>query len=114
MLNKPRRRKSPVTIIIGLKTKGGIVIACDSRTTEPSGYIRDDTKKLRIIAFEDGNEAIVAMAGNDAFASRAIEIIEHKAKSLKLTNNRSFADCAENAVQELRNSVRKQNEGATP
>src|SRR5688500_7849698 len=112
----PRKRlKAPVTIIIGLKCERGIIVACDSRTTEPTGHIRDDAKKLHVIKFQDGNSGLIAVAGSATYGNRIAEMIQARASNQSSENDyRAFAACAEISVQELRNHVRRSNEGATP
>ena len=107
---KPRI-KAPVTIIIAIKCMQGIVIACDSRTIDPSGYVNDDAHKLHLIEFEDGNAAIIGEAGNAEFSSRAIEMIELAAKQKQVSDYRSVATCAESAVSELKQKIREQYKG---
>ena len=112
---RPVRRpniKSPVTIIIGIKCKTGIVVACDSRTTDPQGYVDDTAMKLHVIAFNDGNSGIVAEAGHAEFSSRAVEMIAQLAKDRPLNDYRSLASCAEQAVSELKQKIREQFKGS--
>jgi 20S proteasome alpha/beta subunit len=106
-----KKRKAPVTIIIGMKCQNGIIVVCDSRTTEPTGHIRDDAQKLTVVTFADGNQAVVAEAGSAKFSSRAVEIISLLAKDRKLDHSRALADCSEEALARLKDSIRKQYHG---
>ena len=109
---KPRR-KAPVTIVIGIACSNGIVIACDSRTTDPSGVVHDDAIKLNVIFLRDGNSCVVAESGNESLSSRAVEKIYQIAKSRALDDYREFAKCAESAVSELKDEIRKQYKGTS-
>jgi 20S proteasome alpha/beta subunit len=106
-----RRLKSPVTIIIGIKSTNGIVIACDSRTIDPSGYVNDYAQKLHTIHFQDGNSAIIGEAGNAEFSSRAVEMITSSASQQKFGDYRTVATCAENAISDLKQKIREQYKG---
>jgi len=108
-----KRRKSPVTIVIGIKCKrsNGIVVVCDSRTTDPLGYFKDNVLKLHAIEFKNGHGAILAEAGNAEFSGRAIEIISQTAKDQDFTDYRAAASCAESAVADLKQKIRAQYQG---
>jgi 20S proteasome alpha/beta subunit len=93
-----RKRKAPVTIIIGIKCFDGIVIACDSRTTNETGHINDNAEKLHVVRFKDGNTAIVGEAGNAIMSSIAIEQMQLLAKDRNLEEYRAVAQCAEDAI----------------
>lgn len=104
-----KRYKAPVTIIIAIKCKEGIVIACDSRTSDlATGIGRDDAKKLHVVKFNDGNEAILAEAGNATYASLAVEMIMNRAATIGLTDYRTLADCARAAIEEVKRQIREQ------
>jgi 20S proteasome alpha/beta subunit len=107
---KPKR-KAPVTIIIGLQCVDGILVVCDSRTTDPSGVVHDDAQKLNVVYFKDGNSGIVAESGNDALSSRAVEMIYALSKGRKMDDYRSLATCAEEAIADLKNQIRSQYKG---
>lgn len=106
-----KKLKSPVTIIIGIKCLQAILIACDSRTIYPSGYVDDDAHKLHLIEFADGNSAIIAEAGNAEFSSQAVEMILSSAADQKISDYRTVATCAEKAVSALKQKVRDQYKG---
>lgn len=102
-----------MTIVIGIKCKGGIAIACDSRTTDPLGYVRDNAEKLHIISFSDGNSGIVAEAGHAAFSGIAIEKLSKLAQGKRFSDYRVLAECAQQAIGQIRSEIRDQNHGAS-
>lgn len=104
--------KSPVTIVIGLECIDGILVVCDSRTTDPSGVVHDDAQKLNVIYFNDHNSGIIAESGNDALSSKAVEMIKTLAAGRKLDDYRSLAECAEEAVANLKDQIRNQYKGS--
>lgn len=106
-----RRRKAPVTIVVSIICTDGIVVVCDSRTTDPSGIVRDDAWKLNVISFADGNSGIIGVAGNDDLSSKTVEIIAAFAKHRKLDDYRALATCAEDAVKEIKGQLRGQYKG---
>lgn len=108
-----RRRlpKTPVTIIVGLICEDAIVLASDSRTTNTDGTIRDDAEKLTIITFADGKQALVAQAGNADLSLRAVEILSKTAKNKTLTDYRSVASLAQDAIAELKHELMHQYHG---
>jgi 20S proteasome alpha/beta subunit len=100
-----------VTIVTALICKKGIVLASDSRTTNPDGTHRDDTKKISILKFADGNEALVAQAGNADLGERVVEILTSMASTIPLNDRRAGADAAQDAISELKNQLRLQFKG---
>jgi len=114
-LFKRKQYKSPVTIIIGIKClkEGGrgIIITCDSRTTDEAGYCNDHAEKLNVVTFQDGNSVVVAEAGNADFSNLAIEQFINLAAKEKLSDYRSAAECLGSAVAKLKDKVREQQRG---
>lgn len=100
-----------MTIIIGIKCAAGILVGCESRTTQPSGYINDDARKLHRIELADGNSAIIAEAGNAEFACRAIEKISVAAEKTTMSDYRSIAKCVEDSISDFKQEIRKQYQG---
>lgn len=113
--SKRKKVKAPVTIIIGIKChqegSAGIVITCDSRTTDESGYCDDHAEKLHSVKFKDGNAVIVAEAGHADFSGLAVEQFENSAKNETMTDYRSAAECLEKAIAKLKDRIREQQRG---
>src|ERR1051325_1361275 len=66
-------KKHPMTIIVAIKARDGIVVVSDSQTTNPAtGQKYLNATKLHAIQFKN-TSAIVAEGGNAAFSGRAIE-----------------------------------------
>lgn len=102
-----------MTIVIGIKCASGIVVACDSRTTDPTGLVRDNANKIHVITFQDTNTAIVAEAGNEALSSRTVEMISTIAKERRIIDYRTMASCAEESVAQLKHQIREQYRGTS-
>jgi hypothetical protein len=103
-----KRKKSPVTIIIGMICEQAMCVVCDSRTTETTGLVHDDTQKLHAVRFRDGSEALIARAGNDPLSARVLEIISNTAQATDFQDYRAAAELAERAVEEIKVKMRKQ------
>jgi len=109
MNNLEKKHKTPVTIIIGIKCKNGILMACESRTSDPkTGVIHDDAQKLETVLLNDGNGVFIGQAGNDDLSHRAIEIIRSKAERVAMSDHRTVADIAQDACVELKGQLRQQ------
>jgi 20S proteasome alpha/beta subunit len=108
-----KRRKPPVTIIIGIKCRKGVVVACDSQTTYSTGHVDRNVKKLHSFTFKDGNGFLVGEAGCVDSASRTKEIIQALAKDRELKDYRSAATCVEDAIKDVKALMRAQMPGST-
>lgn len=100
-----------MTIVIGIKCDQAIILACDSRTTDELGYSHDNAVKLHEITFQDGNIGIVAEAGHAELSSQAVEIMSRFAAQKPLADYRGFANCAVQAISELKQQLRLQFNG---
>jgi 20S proteasome alpha/beta subunit len=108
---RSQKRKTPVTIIIGIICDNVIVMASDSQTTYNSstGAIqRLDTPKISTLEFSNG-EALVAQSGDVTLSSRAVEILTDMAKGQAITDYRTVADMAQKAVRKVKEELREQN-----
>jgi 20S proteasome alpha/beta subunit len=89
-----------MTIIVGLICKDAIVVASDGQNT--NGLLkRLDAKKISFIRGADGY-ALVAESGSSELSQRAVEILKSKATGKPITDYRTLADLAEEAVKEVR------------
>jgi hypothetical protein len=84
------KRKSRVTIIIGIICKDAIVLASDSQTTS-GGMKRTDTDKISSIKFAT-KPVLVAEAGNAGTSARALEILRGLARDIPIDDYRVPAD----------------------
>src|SRR5437899_7246721 len=96
-------RKAPVTIIVGIACKNGIVLASDSETT--CGFAKSrDTVKVHFIQFSNGM-ALLGESGNADIASRAIDQFQDYAKATALTDYRTAADVLQKALWKVRDEL---------
>lgn len=103
--------KFTVTVITAFATDSLIIVASDSRTTNPDGSISDSAKKVETIKLSGRNKILVAQAGHAQLASRAIEILIRKATDIPLTDYRTVADLTAAAIEELKSDIRRQFQG---
>jgi 20S proteasome alpha/beta subunit len=108
---KPKRKKTPVTLIIGIICKDAIVLAADSQTTKGISK-QPGTNKISVVKFSNG-KALVAESGSASLSNRAIQIFQTKAEGVKMENELSVAKIAEEAVREIRNSLTSLHPGNT-
>ena len=105
------KRKPPVTIIIGIICKQTIVVASDSQTTFSSstGAIqRLDTPKISTLEFNNA-QALVAQSGDVTLSSRAVEILTDMIKGKSISDYRTVADMAQDAIRKVKEELRVQN-----
>lgn len=107
-----KRRAIPVTVIIGIKCTNCIIVAADSRTTTDTGHIIDTTIKIRVVRFLDGNEVLVAQAGNAALSSIAVEFFINLASQNAVSGYRDPAECLGKAISQLKDRIREQQKGS--
>ncbi len=110
----PKRKRPPVTIIIGIICKDCIVLASDSQTTYSSsvGAIqRLDTTKITPIEFANDTLALVAQSGETTLSGRAVEIMTDMAKGKSISDYRTVADIAQKAVRQVKEELKEQNLG---
>jgi 20S proteasome alpha/beta subunit len=104
---KLKKRKTPVTLIIGIVCKDGIVLAADSQTTKGISFGAAkscSTDKINVIEFENG-KALVAESGSASLSNSVIEAMHRKAKGVKIENELTIAKLAEDSVREIRSSI---------
>jgi len=95
---KPKRK--PVTIIVGIIAKDGIVMACDSQSS--AGNVkRTDSSKISHLRF-DSRDVLVAQAGSIELGSMALEILTRKCASGSFDDYRKPADLAQDAIAETK------------
>jgi 20S proteasome alpha/beta subunit len=96
---RPKQKRKPVTLIVGIVCKDQIVIASDSRTTFPS-HIQEDTKKISVLEFKCG-KALVAHAGFTALSGDAIDILTQRAANFDPKHFRDLPELAQTVLNEL-------------
>src|ERR1017187_8040313 len=84
--------KTPVTIIIGIICKDGILIGCDSRTTNQDHTIRDNSKKGRFVELQNKTYAMLAHSGDDDLGTRVADRIETLSRKATLTDWQTLSD----------------------
>ncbi len=97
---KPKIRKNPVTLIVGIICKDAIVLAADSQTTYyPSKIL--GTNKISEVKFKNGS-ALIAEAGFVTYSNEAVDIIQKKAAETEIKNEETIAGICRDAVFEVR------------
>ncbi len=99
-----RKRRTPVTIIVGIICEQSIVLASDSQTTAGTAK-RWDSRKIRVVKFKNA-PVLVADSGCADTASRAIEIFSDLGKEVEITDHRTVADTADKAIRTLVDELR--------
>jgi 20S proteasome alpha/beta subunit len=97
IFQRSKPKGSFVTIVIGIKCKQAIVMACDSRTTEESGFVKDDAEKMRIVKFAKG-KVLLAYSGSVAYGSRAFRLFEEMAAQESIENDYTVTQTLQRAV----------------
>jgi 20S proteasome alpha/beta subunit len=91
-----------MTILLGLKCDGGVVLASDTQGTEDGFSLPTD--KISIVKFK-ADAALVAAAGDCFLSNRVVEMIQEKAFDAELSCPRQLADIAEVAIRRLRDQL---------
>lgn len=110
----PKRKRKPVTIIVGIISKEGIVLASDSQTTyglDLGKFKRCDAQKMDIIEFKTG-KAIVCQGGNATLSGRAVELIINSARGKSISDYHAVADVAQAAVRQVKDEFKAQQSGS--
>jgi 20S proteasome alpha/beta subunit len=94
----PKLNKKPVTLIVGIICKDGIVIAADSQTTKGQSKLLG-ANKINVIEFANG-KAAVAESGS-ILSNVVIEALQNKARGTEIVDELTIAKTAESAVREV-------------
>ena len=103
---KPRIR--PVTIIVGIKCRGSIVLASDSQTTYPDHSKRRDSEKISVVNFEEGDKALVAQSGHVETSARIVAVMARLASNRKNDGAEAVLKTMQDALWEVRGELRRQ------
>src|ERR1700721_2893376 len=96
---RPRKKRWPMTVIVGLKCKNGLVVASESQESSEDEK-RLDVKKIYgtdTFGFTDA-EIIVGGTGASAFIARAAELIADLGYAPNFTTPRTVANVVEDAM----------------
>jgi 20S proteasome alpha/beta subunit len=102
MYSFPKRKPikgKPVTLIVGIICKDGIILSADSQTTKGDAKLLG-TNKISVVEFEN-EKALVAESGSQSLSTAAIAIFQRKAKEVTVTYEAQIAKIAEDAVREV-------------
>lgn len=102
--NYARKRKRPVTLIVGIICKDGIVVASDSQTTWGTGKSWD-AKKMNELEHIYGR-ALVAEAGAVITSSKAIEELQRLATIHEEVKKDGLAALLESSARQVREKLR--------
>ncbi len=95
-----------MTIIVGIISDEGIILASDSQTTSGTAK-RCDANKISLVEFKN-LKVLVAQAGYATFSGRALEIFEAAAKDKEITDYRMIVEMAEKAMRQMKDEARFQ------
>jgi len=99
---KPKR-KTAVTLIIGIVCKDAIVLAADSQTTK--GTVKQSgTNKISEIKFTNGN-ALVAEAGSASLSNRVVELFKRSAATTDITDDSTIEKLLQKCLREVRHDL---------
>ena len=104
---RKRRKKTRVTIIVGIISKTSIVLGCDSQTTAGTAK-RTDTAKISALDLS-GHKVLVAEAGDCTLSSRTVEALAVLLRTATLDDYRKPADLAQEAVASTKKDLRRLN-----
>jgi len=93
-----KRAIKPVTIIIGIICKDGILVGSDSRTTYTDHTIRDTANKVRFVEMQNQTYAMVAHSGDDDLGTRVADRIGTLAKPTILTDWQTVSEIGDRAI----------------
>jgi 20S proteasome alpha/beta subunit len=97
---KLKKRKTVVTIIVGIITADQIILASDSQTTFGTQK-QLNTDKISVVKFERGC-ALVAESGDAELSQKAVALFKSKAEEHVMENATDAISLAEQAVKEVR------------
>lgn len=103
----PTKKGKPVTLIIGIVCRDGIVIAGDSQTTWGTGK-HWDAQKITDLEYPQGH-AIAAESGATITSSNILEELQKLVKDKTCLEKHSLPDLAKLAVKKVRDGLRFQN-----
>ena len=92
-----KKRKKPVTLIVGIICKDGIVMASESQTTFGESK-RCDAEKIRIVEFKTKEAILVAQSGAEDISNRLIDQMEARAKNQEFENEESVVRLTQEAM----------------
>jgi hypothetical protein len=106
-LGKPKPKRKPVTLIVGIICKDGIVVASDSQTTWETGKSWDRTK-MTVLEYPYGR-ALLAQSGAAITSSNVAEQMQKLAENRELFDAQEMRGIAALAVKKVREQLRFQN-----
>jgi 20S proteasome alpha/beta subunit len=92
-----------MTIIVGIISKDGLVLACDSQASSMKGVPLKRTEYTKIYEIPMGGDsyALLSGAGTGAFVTRAGELLAEKCKNNICRTPRDFADICEDVITDI-------------
>lgn len=98
----PKKLAPPMTQIVGIICKESIIIASESQYTLGYSAKQFEGRKMDVITFLDGNQALVAFAGAIKSALIVTELMKESAKDSLLVNELSVIKIAKAAISAYR------------
>jgi 20S proteasome alpha/beta subunit len=91
-----------MTILTGIICPDAIVLAADSQMTEAGLGTIGFKDKISIVHFANDEQALIASAGAPSITDYIVELVQQKARGVKITNPRTVTDIIENAIGEYK------------
>lgn len=107
-LRRRPKKRSVVTIIVGIKCGPSIVLASDSQTTFPDYSKRRDTEKISVINFKAGEKALVAQSGSVQTSARIIDVMTQLAVDRENDSQEAVVKTMQDALWKVRGEIRRQ------
>lgn len=104
---RKNRKKTRVTIVVGIICKDAIVLACDSQTTEGAAK-RTDTTKISALECSGGG-VLIAEAGDCTLSGKVVESLAVQLKSSVIDDYRKPADMAQDTVAAMKRDLSRLN-----
>ena len=96
-----------MSVAVGLISEESILFAAESQTTRDKLKMLG-TNKVSVLTFANGENAIVAQAGNADRSARVVEIMENMALSENIKDHDTLSEITRKSISQARNEMRAQ------
>lgn len=99
---KSKRYKKPMTLVVGIACKDGLIMASDSQGMSNRGVDvkRMDCTKIEVLS-DNGLKSIVGGAGEVPFINKIVDLIKKNIKESRIKNCEELIDCCEEGINEI-------------
>jgi hypothetical protein len=95
-----------MTIAIGAICADAVLVASDSRTTNPDYTIRDNAEKVRLVRLAGPYNATIAHSGDSELGARIFDAFETVAAKTPLNDWQSVSDVGNKVIAEEQRRLR--------